>query len=350
MAKSKSTTTPTEATSSRTKDEDDTAGRRSSRSNAVTRSNPATPSKRKADDLAGGSRSSKRRAVADDTVSSDASQKATSVSPASSKSKGKGKEVALPKLELFKQRHTSLFPGVVVKVEEPEPDADNICVHAPSAIDSNQKQMLLDFVLTEEFGSEARRLAVDQLFEAARLSVASETDLGVTYIGATVSRLKQKGIKDQRLVEVVALLRKGLWEQINAQLDSVGGPLPSPVSLPPPPEIRRVTAVMVTDAKPNGADDVLESRSSQKFPVIVSKEGKQRSARSEYVHTPSESSDSSSDYDEAVVPGSQMNSRYRDDDDEEYVENRDHAARHHDHVEHDDGRTSARLIIQPATC
>jgi hypothetical protein len=345
MAKSKSTTTPTDASSSRTKDKDDTAARRSSRSNAVTRSNPASPSKRKADDLAGGSRSSKRRAVENHTVSSSASQGATSVRPASSKGKGKGKEIALPELELFKQRHTSLFPGgVVVKVEEPEPDADNIFVRAASPlIDPDDKERLLDFVLIDEFGSEARRLAVEQLFQAARQSAVSETDFCLTYVETTVGRLRQKGIKEQRLAEVVAMLQSGVMEQLRARLDSLGGPLPSPLSLPPPPEIRQVTAATVTNATPNGVNALLKSRSSQQVPVIVSHKGKQRSVRSESVHTPSESSDSGSDEDETVIPGSHRSSRYRDDDDEEYDESSSRVARSRDFVKLEDGMNFFQL-------
>lgn len=331
MAESKSTTTPTEASSSRTKDKDDTAGRRSSRSNAVTRSNPASPSKRKADDLAGGSRSSKRRAVADNTVSSSATQKAASVGPTSSKGKGKSKKAALPELELFKQRHTSLFPGgVVVKVEEPESDADNICVRAASPlIDPDDKERLLDFVLIDEFGSEARRLAVEQLFQAARQSAVSETDFCLTYVETTVGRLRQKGIKEERLAEVVAMLQAGVMEQLRARLDSLGGPLPSPVSLPPPPT--------------NANSNIVESRSSQMVHVVVSHKGKQRPARSESVHTPSESSDSSSDGKETIVPGSHRSSRYRDDDDEEYDESSSRVARSQDFVKLEDGMNFFQL-------
>jgi hypothetical protein len=210
MAKSKSTTTPTKASSSKTKDKDHTGGHRSSRTNVSTRSASAqsSPSKRKADDHTGGSRSSKRRAVADDDATSSTSQRAIPVRPA--RSKGKGKEVAKSGLELFKERHNSLFPrGVTVKRETPEPepdadaDADNICVRAPSGIDPDDREKLLDFVLIEEFGCEARCHAVDQLFQAARRSAASETDFGVPYIEATVSRLKRKGIKEQRLTEVL---------------------------------------------------------------------------------------------------------------------------------------------------
>ncbi|KAM0690203.1 hypothetical protein Q7P36_008970 [Cladosporium allicinum] len=347
MAKSKSTTTttPTEASSSKTKDKDDTAGRRSSRINAGTTSNPTSPSKRKADDVAGGSRSSKRRAVADNNVSPSGSHTATSFRPVSSK--GKGKEVVLPQLELFKQRHASLFSAGVAAKEvavKEEPDADNICVRTPLVIDSDDRQRLLDFVLIDEFGSEARRLAVDQLFEAAHQSAASETDLGVTYIEATVDRLKRKGINEYRLVEVVVMLRDGLVKQINARLDSLGGPLPSPLSLPPsPPEIRQVTAVKIHNANSNDANDLLEASSSQKVPVVVSHNGKQRPARSESVHTPSESSDSSSDEDDTVVPGSQRSSRYRDDDDEDYAERSSRVARNQEHVKLEDGPTRASI-------
>jgi hypothetical protein len=341
MAKSKSTTTttPIEASPSKTKDNHDTAGRRSSRINAGTTSNPTSPTKRKADDLAGGSRSSKRRAVADNNISPSGSHKATSVRPASSK--GKGKEVVLPRLEHFKQRHPSLFPAGVAAKEvavKEEPDADNICVRTRLVIDSDDRQRLLDFVLIDEFGSEARRLAVDQLFEAAHQSAASETDLGVTYIEATVDRLKRKGIKEYRLVEVVVMLRDGLVKHINARLDSLGGPLPSPLSLPPPPpEIQQVTAVTIRNANSNDANDLLQSRSSRRVPVVVSHNGKQRPARSESVHTPSESSDSSSDDDETVVPGCQRSSRYRDDDDEDYAEGSSRVARNQEHVKHEAG-------------
>ena len=239
-----------------------------------------------------------------------------------------------------------MFPaGVAAKkvaVKE-EPDADNICVRTPLVIDSDDRQRLLDFVLIDEFGSEARRLAVDQLFEAAHQSAASETDLGVTYIEATVDRLKRKGIKEYRLVEVVVMLRDGLVKHINARLDSLGGPLPSPLYLPPPPpEIQQVTAVAIRNANSNDANDLPQSRSSRKVPVVVSHNGKQRPARSESVHTPSESSDSSSDEDETVVPGSQRSSRYRDDDDEDYAEGSRRVARNQEHVKLEDGMTFFR--------
>lgn len=354
MAKSKSTTTtttsPTRASSSRTKDRDVIDRRRSTRSNTGTRSSPvqSSPSKRRADDVADGSCSSKRRAVTDTAAPSSASQKACPIRPASSK--GKGKEVALSELELFKQRHSSLFPAVVVKVEEPESDADNICVRAPPAIDSDDRQKLLDFVLIEDFGSKARRRAVDQLFRAARQSAASETDFCLTYVEATVSRLRRKGIKEKRLIEVVPMLREGIMEQCRARLDSLGGPLSPSISVPPPPGIRQVTAFTTADVGPNGANNILESRASQEVPAVVSCKGKQRCARSESVHAPSESSDSSSDDEATVVPGSLKNSKYRDDDDEGYVESRSRAARRCANVEYNDCTTPVRSSVQPATC
>lgn len=342
MAKSKLATTPTKASSSKTKDKDHTGGHRSSRTNVSTRSASAqsSPSKRKADDHTGGSRSSKRRAVADDATSSTP-QRAIPVRPA--RSKGKGKEVAKSELELFKERHASIFPqGVMVKREEPEPepDADNIYVHTPAAADSDEQQRLLDFVLIDEFSPEARRHAVDKLFQAARRSAASETDFGFTYIKATVSRLRRKGIEKPRLVEVVAMLQDGLMGEFRARLGSLGGPLPSPVPLaPPPPDIRQVTAVTTPNANPNSLNDILQSRLSQRSPVIVPNNGKERYARSE---SPSQSSDSSDD-DATVVPGSQKTSNYRDDDNDDYTESTSRAARCHEHVKHEDGMTSFRL-------
>jgi hypothetical protein len=335
MAKSKSTTTPTKASSSKTKDQGHVGD---SRSNVYTRSTSVqtSPSKRKADDdHAVVSRSSKRRAVADNSLTSSTSQKAIPIRAASSK--GKGKEVVTSEIELFKERHTSLFPrGVTVKVEGPDPD--NICVRTPAPDDSDERQKLLDFVLIEEFGSEARRLAVDKLFQASRRSAASETDFGFTYIKATVSRLRRKGIEEPRLVEVVAMLQDGLMGEFRARLDSLGGPLASPVPLTPsPPGARQVTAVTIPNANPNGTNDVLQSRSSQHLPVVVPHNSKGRSARSE---SPSKSSDSSSDDDAPVVPGSQKTINYRDDDNEEYIENKSRVARCHEHLKHEDGMTS----------
>jgi hypothetical protein len=337
MAKSKSTTTPIKSSSSKTKDKDHTDGRRSSRANVNTRSASAqsSPSKRKADDH-NGSRSSKRRALADNHVTPSTSQQATLVRPATSK--GKGKATAVSELELFKERHNSLFPrGVTVKREtpNPEPDPDNICVPAPPGIDPDDREKLLDFVLIEEFGCEARRHAVDQLFQAARRSAASETNFGVPYIEATVSRLKLKGIDEQRLVEVVPMLRDGLMGQFCARVDFLGGPPPSSLPPPPPPAIGQVAAGMMTNLDVTG---VPESRLSQKSPVVVLNNGKRKLARSE---SPSESSDSSSEDDETVVPGSQKHSRYREDDDEDYVEGCNRATRRQEHIEYDDGMTSA---------
>jgi hypothetical protein len=349
MAKSKSTTTPTEASSSKTKDKDHTGGHRSSRANVSTRSASAqsSPSKRKADDHTDGSRSSKRRAVAD----SDATpQRAIPVRPA--RSKGKGKEVAKSELELFKERHNSLFPrGVTVKREtpdtepEPEPDADKIFVRPPSPIKPDDKEKLLDYVLLGTFGFEARQHAVDQLFEAARESASSKADFGVACVEATVSRLKRKGIEEQRLTEVLTMLQDGVYEQVRARVEPLGGPLPlprarvdslgGPLPLPLPSPLSlpqgfgQVAAKPSNVAKRTGVSGVFDSRRS---PVVNSHKGKQRSARSESVHAPSDS-DSSSDDDETVVPGSQKKSVYRDDDDEEYQ----------DHVKHEGGMISFRL-------
>jgi hypothetical protein len=291
--------------------------------------------------------------VADDDATSSTSQRAIPVRPA--RSKGKGKEVAKSGLELFKERHNSLFPrGVTVKRETPEPepdadaDADNICVRAPSGIDPDDREKLLDFVLIEEFGCEARRHAVDQLFQAARRSAASETDFGVPYIEATVSRLKRKGIKEQRLTEVLTMVQDGLCEQVRARVDSFGGPLSllSPLSLPQ--DLGQAAARTMTGTSLNSVNGVYGSRPSRKSPVVVSHNGKQRSVRSE---SPSASSDSSSDDDEAVIPGSQKASRFRDDDDDEYIESISRDTRHHEHVKHEDGMKPFRStrFHQPQT-
>jgi hypothetical protein len=348
MAKSRSTTTPTKASSSKTKDKDHTGGHRSSRANVSTRSASAqsSPSKRKADDHTDGSRSSKRRAVAD----SDATpQRAIPVRPA--RSKGKGKEVAKSELELFKERHNSLFPrGVTVKREtpdaepepEPEPDADNIFVRPPSPIKPDDKERLLDYVLLGTFGFEARQHAVDQLFEAARESAALKADFGVAYVEATVNRLKRKGIKEQRLTEVLTMVQDGLCEQVRARVDSFGGPLslPSPLSLPQ--DFGQAASRASNIANRTGVAGTRESHSPRQSPVVVPHKRKQRSAGSESVHTHSES-DSSSDDDETIVPGSQKNSKFRDDDDEDYVENSNASVPHREHVKHEDGMISSRL-------
>jgi hypothetical protein len=352
MAKSKSTTTPTKASSSKTKDKDHTGGHRSSRANVSTRSASAqsSPSKRKADDHTDGSRSSKRRAVAD----SDATpQRAIPVRPA--RSKGKGKEVARSELELFKERHNSLFPrGVTVKREtpdaepEPEPDADNIFVRPPLPIKPDDKEKLLDYVLLGTFGFEARQHAVDRLFEAARESTASKADFGVAYIEATVNRLKRKGIEEHRLTEILTMVQDGLFELVRAFVDSLGGPLslPSPLSLPQ--DFGQAAARTMTGTSLNSVNGVYGSHSSRKSPVVVSHNGKQRSVRSE---SPSASSDSSSDDDEAVIPGSQKASRFRDDDDDEYIESISRDTRHHEHVKHEDGMKPFRStrFHQPQT-
>ena len=351
MAKSRSTTTPTKASSSKTKDKDHTGGHRSSRTNVSTRSASAqsSPSKRKADDHDGGSRSSKRRAVADDDAASSTSQRDIPVRPA--RSKGKGKEVAKSELELFKERHNSLFPrGVTVKREtpdaepepEPEPDADNIFVRPPSPIKPDDKERLLDYVLLGTFGFEARQHAVDQLFEAARESAALKADFGVAYVEATVNRLKRKGIKEQRLTEVLTMVQDGLCEQVRARVDSFGGPLslPSPLSLPQ--DFGQAASRASNIANRTGVAGTRESHSPRQSPVVVPHKRKQRSAGSESVHTHSES-DSSSDDDETIVPGSQKNSKFRDDDDEDYVENSNASVPHREHVKHEDGMISFRL-------
>jgi len=352
MAKSKSTTTPTKASSSKTKDRDQTGGHRSSRANVSTRSASAhsSPLKRKADDHDGGSRSSKRRAVADNDVTSSHSQQATPAKAVSSKRKGK--MIALSEPQSFKNRHPSIFGGVEVKRETPEQDADadadadTICVRPPpSPIKPDDREKVLDYVLLGTFGFEARQHAVDQLFEAARESAASKADFGVACVEATVSRLKQKGIKEQRLAEVLNMLQDGVYEQVRARVEPLGGPLPlprarvdslgGPLPLPLPSPLSlpqgfgQVAAKPSNVAKRTGVSGVFDSRRS---PVVNSHKGKQRSARSESVHAPSDS-DSSSDDDETVVPGSQKKSVYRDDDDEEYQ----------DHVKHEGGMISFRL-------
>jgi hypothetical protein len=322
MAKSKSTTTPTESSSSKTKDNDHTGGHRSSRTNVNTRSTSAqsSPLKRKADDHDGGSRSSKKRVVADNNATSSTSQQATPVKAVSSKRKGK--EIALSEPQSFKNRHPSIFGGVEVKRETPEPDADadadadNICIRPPSPIKPADREKVLDYVLLGTFGFEARQHAVDQLFEAARESAASKADFGVTCVEATVSRLKRKGIKEQRLTEVLAMLQDGVYEQVRARVEPLGGPLPLPRARVDSSSIATRTRV----------SDVLESRRS---PVVVPHPGKQRSDRSESVHTPSDF-DSSSDDDETIVPSSQRKIVYREDDDEEYQ----------GHVKHEDGMIS----------
>jgi hypothetical protein len=353
MAKSKSTTTPTESSSSKTKDKDHTGGHRSSRTNVNTRSTSAqsSPLKRKADDHDGGSRSSKKRAVADNNGTSSTLQQATPVRAVSSKKKGK--EIALSEPQSFKNRHPSIFGGVEVKRETPEPDADadadadadNICVRPLLPIKSDDREKLLDYVLLGTFGFEARQHAVDQLFEAARQSADSKADFGVACVEATVSRLKRKGIKEQRLTEVLAMLQDGVYEQVRARVEPLGGPLPLPSPLPQ--HSGQVATRPSSNANRTGVSDVLESRRS---PVVVPHKGKQRSARSESDHTPSDS-DSSSDHDEAVVPGSRKNSRFRDDDDDDHIENSNPSAPRHEQVKHEDGMTSFRLarFSQPHT-
>jgi hypothetical protein len=369
MAKSKSTTTPTKASSSKTKDRDQTGGHRSSRANVSTRSASAhsSPLKRKADDHDGGSRSSKRRAVADNDVTSSHSQQATPAKAVSSKRKDK--MIALSEPQSFKNRHPSIFGGVEVKRETPEQDADadgdNICIRPPSPIKPADREKVLDYVLLGTFGFEARQHAVDQLFEAARESASSKADFGVACVEATVSRLKRKGIEEQRLTEVLTMLQDGVYEQVRARVeplggplrlprarvDSLGGPLPLPLPLPSPlslpQDFGQVAMRPSSNSNRPGVSDVLESRRST---VVIPHKGKQRSARSESVHTPSDS-DSSSDDDGIVVPGSQKNSKFRDDDDEDYVENSNPSAPRHEQVKHEDGMTSFRLarFSQPHT-
>jgi len=336
MAKPKTTTTTTKSSSSKTKEKKHTGDGRSSKSRAVTSASPVQSPlpKRKAKDGTGGSHVSKRRRVVDNNVSNISSQ---NVTPGSSI--GKGKQVALPETEIFRQRHASVFGDVVLKVEEPDTAGVSAC--APSAVESNEQESeqekVLDGILIGGFGSEARRHAVDQLIEAARWSAASETDYGVTYVEATISRLKRKGIDEPRLVEVVAMLQEGLWQpflQFRARVDSLGGSLPSPVCLLPGAEPVAVVTSTATDL--NGLSDHLQLRSSQSLSANFPLGGKGKSARSE---PPSESADSSSD-DETVTPGSQKNSRYRDDDDDEYVDSSSYTAQHHEQVEQEDGTSS----------
>jgi len=251
-----------------------------------------------------------------------------------------------------------------VKRETPEPDADadadadadNICVRPPSPIKPDDREKLLDYVLLGTFGFEARQHAVDQLFEAARDSAASKADFGVACVEATVSRLKRKGIKEQRLTEVLTMLQDGVYEQVRARVEPLGGPLPlprarvdslgEPLQLPLPSPLPqpsgRVATRPTSNATRTGVSDVLESRRS---PVVIPHPGKQRSARSEYVHTPSDS-DSSSDEDETIVPGSQRNSKFRDDDDEDYSNS---STPHHEHVKHEDGMLLSIDTVQPFT-
>lgn len=345
MARFKSTTTPAKFSSSKTKANNHTGDRRSSRSNAVVISTPvqSSPSKRKADSCTDGSRSSKRRATAADDHASDAPKRTTSAGYGSPK--GEGKEIALTDTQLFSIRHPSVFGDAYIKPEEP--DVDILSVPATPCHDSNDQIKLLDYVLMGSFGSEARRHAVDQLLQTARQSASSETDFGVTYVEATVSRLKQKGIKEPRLAEVIAMLQEGLWQPLvrfRARVDGLGASLPSPASLPP--EHGQVGRELITNTHIDGLDGVdgaFESHSSQQLPSIVQHNGEERSVSSRSDHTGSESSDSSSDDDENCKSSVQKNSRYRDDDDEEHVESSSRAARPREHVEHEDGKASVKL-------
>ena len=261
--------------------------------------------------------------------------------PPPGSSKEKGRKFVLPEIELFKQRHASVFGEVEVKVEEP--DAGNSSARAPSAVDFVEEETICDSVLMREFGLESRRLAVDQLVQAARRNPTSGTDFGVTYVEATVSRLRRKGIDEPRLVEVISMLQEGLWQpllQFCVRVERLGGLLPSPLSSPP--KAGQVAASTITATNSSVVNDSLNLLTSQPSSASVPLNGTEKPPSYASDLAPSETSDSSSDDnddDEATNAGSQRTSKYRDDDDEEYVESCSRTAR----VEHQDGTTPVRL-------
>lgn len=122
-------------------------------------------------------------------------------------------------------------PEIPVKVEEQQPDADNVTPPLPEA---NDQEKVLDSILVGTFGSKARRRAVSQLIHAARQSPSSATDIGLTHVEASLSRLKHKCATQQRLAEIVVMLQKGYREtltQFGTRVDSLGGTPPMPQTL-----------------------------------------------------------------------------------------------------------------------
>lgn len=239
-----------------------------------------------------------------------------------------------------------MFRDASVKVEEHESDADDLSAYDDTTLEVDDQEKVLDSVLMGTFGSKARRHAVSQLIHAARQSPSSTTDIGLTHIEASLSRLKRKGVSQSRLSEIVAMLQRGFREtlvQFNARVDSLGGTPPTPqISLSTLPERSRAAAENSTATKVSRTIGGIERRSS---PALVTPTVKEKLAEFEAAHGSSDSSDSSSGDDDSVVPSSQRHSKFRDDDEEAYVDTSKRAGKTGRPAEHEGGMTSVQLTI-----
>jgi len=194
-------------------------------------------------------------------------------------------------------------------------------VPGAASTDANDRDTVLDTLLSQAFNPEMTQYVVRQILQDAQDSAGRGNEFGIAYVEAQIERLQRKGTPLSRLAEVIQLFQRGLRDLSNnfrSRISSIGGQAVRPESSEQKgapslgDELRRKHHVRQRHSK----IPERESTRLQASLVEVASGSQGNLAAFEATHGQSDNSTTSSE-EEGETPSKKI-SKYLDDDNEEY--------------------------------